>query len=65
MLFGARWDPSEVQRELAEVIAKLLSTISQQSWSSREVPNDRRLSNMTSVIRRFISRIWGTTGLSA
>lgn len=33
--------------ELMEVIAKLLSIIYQQSWSTSEVPNDRRLAHVT------------------
>ena len=36
-----------VLRVLAEVIAKLCSTIYQQSWSTGEVPDDWRLANVT------------------
>ena len=35
-----------VLRELAEVIAELLSAIYQRSWLSGEVPEDRRLSDV-------------------
>lgn len=53
MLFGARWDPPEVLRELAEVIAKLLSVVSQWSWSGREVPGDWRLVNMMPIVKKI------------
>jgi len=41
-----------VLRNLAEVIVKLLSTIYQHSWSTREVPEDRRLANVTLIYKK-------------
>lgn len=38
-------------KELAEVIAKLLSTVYQHSWSTREDSEDRRLANMTPIYK--------------
>ena len=40
-----------VLRELAEVFAKLLSTICQCSWSTGETPEDWRFSNMTLIYK--------------
>ncbi|GAB0179914.1 mitochondrial enolase superfamily member 1 [Grus japonensis] len=40
-----------VLRELAEVLTKPLSIISQQSWLTREVPVDWRLANMTAHLQ--------------
>ena len=39
-------------KELAEVIAKLLSTVYQHSWSTREVPEDWRLASMTPIYKK-------------
>ncbi|KAJ7413047.1 hypothetical protein BTVI_44296 [Pitangus sulphuratus] len=50
-----------VLREMVEGLAKLLSIIYQQSWITREVPDDWRLANVTPIYKR----IQGTTGLSA
>ncbi|KAK4828070.1 hypothetical protein QYF61_023130 [Mycteria americana] len=41
-----------VLRELAEEIAKTLSIIYQQSWLTGEVPDDRRLANMTPIYKK-------------
>ena len=41
-----------VLRLLVEVIAKLLSTIYQHSWSTREVPEDWRFANVTSIYKK-------------
>ena len=41
-----------VLRELADVNVKLLSIISQWSWSTREVPVEWRLSNMTPIYEK-------------
>ena len=49
--------PDRILKELVEVIAKLLSTIYQHSYSNRE---DWRLASVTST-RRVIRRIWGST----
>ena len=38
-----------VLRELAEVIAELLSAIYQHSWLSGEIPEDWRLANVTPI----------------
>ncbi|KAJ7417369.1 RNA-directed DNA polymerase from mobile element jockey [Willisornis vidua] len=38
-----------VMRELMEELAKLLSIIYQQSWSSGEVPDDWKLVNITPI----------------
>jgi len=46
ILFGLH---PRVLRELAGVIAKPLSAISQHSWLSREVPEDWRLANVTPI----------------
>ena len=54
-----------VLRELAGVIAKLLSAIYQHSWLSEEVPEDWRLADVTPIYKKGRRRIQGTTGLSA
>jgi len=41
-----------VLRELVEELAKPLSIIDQQSWLTREVPDDRRIANITLSTRR-------------
>ena len=41
-----------VLRELAEVIAKTVSTIYQHSCSTREVPEDWRLANVTPIYKK-------------
>ena len=41
-----------VLRELAEVIAKLLSTIYRHSWLSGEVPEDWRLADVTPIYKK-------------
>ncbi|GAB0181371.1 mitochondrial enolase superfamily member 1 [Grus japonensis] len=41
-----------VLRELAEVLTKPLSTISHQSWLTREVPVDWRLANVTPIYKK-------------
>ncbi|KAM9591097.1 uncharacterized protein ACIBXB_006040 [Morphnus guianensis] len=41
-----------VLRELAEVLAKPLSIIYQQSWSTGEVPEDWRLANVTPIYKK-------------
>jgi len=41
-----------VLRELVEVIAKLLSTIHQHSWSTGQVPEDWRLAIVTPVYKK-------------
>ena len=41
-----------VLRELAEVIAKLLSIIYQYSWSTGEVPEDWRLASVTPIYKK-------------
>ncbi|GAB0205293.1 receptor-type tyrosine-protein phosphatase zeta [Grus japonensis] len=41
-----------VLRELAEVLTKLLSTIYQQSWLTREVPVDWRLANVMPIYKK-------------
>ena len=40
-----------VLRELAGVIAELLSAIYQHSWLSGEVPEDRRLASVTPIYK--------------
>jgi len=40
-----------VLKELADVLAKPLSTIYQQSWLTGEVPDDWRLINMMSIYK--------------
>ena len=55
-----------VLRELAEVIAKSISTIFQRTLSTGEVPEDWRLANVIPIYKRRVVRtIWGTTGLLA
>ena len=55
-----------VLRELAEVIAELLSIIYQRSLLTGEVPEDWRLANVTPIYKKgVVRRIWGTTGLLA
>jgi len=39
-------------RELAEELAKPLSIIYQQSWPTREVPGDWRITNVTSIYKK-------------
>ncbi|KFM12913.1 hypothetical protein AS27_00888, partial [Aptenodytes forsteri] len=41
-----------VLRELAEVLAKPLSIIYQQSWLTGEVPDDWRLANVTPIYKK-------------
>ena len=41
-----------VLRELAGVIAELLSAIYQHSWLSGEVPEDRRLADVTPIYKK-------------
>lgn len=41
-----------VLRELAEVLTKLLSIVYQQSWSTREVPNDWRLASVMPMYKK-------------
>ncbi|KFW88908.1 hypothetical protein N305_01658, partial [Manacus vitellinus] len=41
-----------VMRELAEVLAKLLSIIYQQSWLTGEVPDDWKLANVTPIHKK-------------
>ena len=43
---------SKILRELAGVIAKLLSTIYQHSWLSGEVPKDWRLADVTPFYKK-------------
>ena len=62
-----------VLRELAEVIFKLLSTIYQCSWSTGEVPEDWRLTNVTPVykkgrneqiiLREITQHVWNNEGI--
>ena len=48
----ARWDSERMLRELAEVIAKLLSTIYHLSWSTGDVSEDWRLASVTPIYRK-------------
>ncbi|KFP26059.1 RNA-directed DNA polymerase from mobile element jockey, partial [Colius striatus] len=41
-----------VLRELADVIAKLLSIIFEQSWRTSEMPEDWRKTNVTTVFKK-------------
>ena len=41
-----------VLREQAEIIAEPLSIISERSWRMEEVPEDRRIVNVTLVFRK-------------
>ena len=41
-----------VLRELAEVLAKPVSIIYQQSWSKGEVPDDWKLANVTPIYKK-------------
>ena len=41
-----------VLRELEEVTTKLLSTLYQRSWSTREVPEDWRLASVTFIYKK-------------
>ena len=41
-----------VQRELADVVAKTLSIILQQSWLTGDVPEDWRLANVTPIFKK-------------
>ena len=54
-----------VLRELAGVIAELLSAIYQCSWLSGEVPEDWRLASVTPIYKKGHKEDPGTTGLSA
>jgi len=53
-----------VPKELAEVIAKLLSIIYQQSWSTREVPDSWRLANVMPIYKKSWKGDGETTGPS-
>ena len=48
---------SRLVREPTEVTTKLLSTICQQSWSTRELPDDWRLANVVLVYRKGYDRV--------
>ena len=48
---------SRLVRETTEVTTKLLSTICQQSWSTRELPDDWRLANVVLVYRKGYDRV--------
>ena len=54
-----------VLRELAEVIAELLSIIFERSWRMGEVPEDWRIANVTWSSKRARKRIQETTDQSA
>jgi len=51
-------------RELMEVIAISLSSIYQQSWSTREVPDSWSLANMMPIYKKNWKGDGGTTGPS-
>ena len=48
---------SRLVREPTEVTTKPLSTICQQSWSTRELPDDWRLANVVLVYRKGYDRV--------
>ena len=54
-----------VLRELGEVTAKPLSIISQQSWSTGEVPDNCRPTNTMAIYEKGQKEGPGTRGLSA
>ena len=47
-----------VLRELAEVVAELLSIISERSWRMREVPEDWRIASVTLVFKKGNKEDW-------
>ena len=54
-----------VLKELAGVLAKLLSIIYQQSWLTGEVPTDCKLADVTPIYKKGQKDDPGITGLSA
>lgn len=53
-----------ILKEQGDVIAKPFTMIFKQSWKSWEVPADRKLASIVSVLRRAGRRTLETTGLS-
>ena len=51
-----------VLKELADVVAELLSIIFEKSWLSGEVPGDLFSYLITTIFKKGRRRIWGTTG---
>jgi len=54
-----------VLRELAEELSKPLSIIYQQSWLTREVPNEWRITSMTHIYKKGLKEDSGNYRLSA